>query len=266
MTRTRRLRVAGIAGVALLVAALTVPLRAQFFFTLPVFDASNYFEDLVQVADLAQQITNMLFQARILPFDMFSRYHVLLPEWGFNLISTTFPGPASPILGALNVGDSGGSGYKQVVDPLDLPLDVLSRMPLALQRRFVDDYATIQMADSVSTLSIDQSGSARIKAIPWLQVLQALESDAFSPLSSFNSQTALLNKINSASVVGLKVEEQTNQFLSSAVEQLLVDNKRKRDTEAKLMNATINQWRYGASYGQSLFSRTASNIDNWRMR
>ena len=63
------------------------------------------------------------------------------------------------------------------------------------------------MADSVFHLaSIDQSGSARIKSLPWLQVLQSLESDAFSGLSSFNSQTALLNKINSASVVGLKAE------------------------------------------------------------
>ena len=266
MNRNLRMRAAGIAAATLLVAALAVPLRAQFFFTLPVFDASNYFEDLVQVADLAQQITNMLFQARILPFDMFSRYHVLLPEWGFNLMTGTFPNPASPILSALNAGDSGGSGYKQVVDPLDLPLDVLGRMPLAMQRRLIDDYATIQMADSVSSLTIDQSGTARIRSIPWLQVLQALESDAFNPVSSLNSQTALLNKINSASVVGLKVEEQGNQFLSSAVEQLLVDNKRKRDTEAKLMNATINQWRYGPSYGQSLFSRTAANIDNWRIQ
>ena len=265
MIQTIRPLLLKVAVVALAVAVVTAPLQAQFF-TIPVFDASNYFEDLVQVYDLAQQITNMLFQAQMLPVNMLARYHVLLPQWGFNLMPPAFPNPVSPILGALNVGDSGGQGYKQVVDPLDIPTDVLLRMPLALQRRLTDDYATIQLADSVSALSIDQSGSARINGNPLLQVLQSMEGDAFTSLSSFNTQTALLNKINSASVVGLKEEEQTNQFLSSTLEQLVVDNKRKRDTEAKLMNATINQWRYGGSYAQSMFSNTAANIDNWRVR
>jgi hypothetical protein len=251
--------------VVLAVGVVTAPLHAQFF-TVPVFDASNFFEDLEQVFDLAQQISNMLFQAQALPVNMLARYHVLLPQWGFNQIPLVFPNPASPILSALNAGDAGGAGYKQVVDPLDVPLDVLARMPLALQRRLLDDYATIQLADSVSALSVDQSGAARTNGNPLLQVLQSMEADAFSSLSSFNTQTALLNKINSASVVGLKEEEQTNQFLSSTLEQLVVDNKRKRDTEAKVMNATINQWRFGASYGQSLFSQTAADIDNWRMR
>ena len=33
----------------------------------------------------------------------------------------------------------------------------------------------------------------------------------------------------------------------------MVDNKRKRDAEAKLMNATIEQWQYGLTYGQDLY-------------
>jgi hypothetical protein len=45
---------------------------------------------------------------------------------------------------------------------------------------------------------------------------------------------------------------------------MLVANQRQRDAEAVLMNATIHQWRYGAVYGQDLFSRTASNLDSWR--
>jgi hypothetical protein len=264
MIRAIRPLMLKVAAVALAVAVVTAPLHAQFF-TVPVFDASNYFEDLVQVYDLAQQITNMLFQAQMLPVNMLARYHTPLPPWTFNSTASFFQAAGS-MISALNVGDTSGAGYKQVVDPLDIPSDVLARMPLALQRRLVDDYATIQLADSVAASSIDQNGSARFTGNPLLQIVQNLETDAFTTLSSFNSQTALLNKINSASVVGLKEEERTNQFLSSTLEQLVVDNKRKRDTEAKLMNATINQWRYGTAYGQALFSQTAANIDNWRPR
>jgi hypothetical protein len=139
-------------------------------------------------------------------------------------------------------------------------------MPAALQRRLTDQYATIQLADSVNAMGIDQSGTVRANGNQLLQVLQSMQADAASPDGLFNTQTALLNKINGASVLGLKVGEQTNQFLSTVVEQLLVSTKRTRDTEADLMNATINQWRYGAAYGQDLYRRTAADLDTWRLR
>ena len=85
-----------------------------------------------------------------------------------------------------------------------------------------------------------------------------------NPADDFHTQTALLEKINSAIAIDLRLGEQTNQFQLSALEQSIVDNKRKRDAEATLMNATIHQWRYGKAYGDDLYSRTAANIDNWR--
>ena len=62
----------------------------------------------------------------------------------------------------------------------------------------------------------------------------------------------------------LRLEEQTNQFLMSSLEQQLLEGKRKRDAEAQLMNATIYQWRFGQNYGQDLFRHTAADLDAWR--
>ena len=73
-----------------------------------------------------------------------------------------------------------------------------------------------------------------------------------------------MNKINSASVLGLRLSERTNQFLLHTLEQLIVDNTRARDAEAKVMNAHIHQWRYGTAYGQDLFRHTARNLDTWQ--
>ena len=42
---------------------------------------------------------------------------------------------AQQILNALNTGDPLGAAYRQRIDPLDLPTDVLARMPPSLQRR-----------------------------------------------------------------------------------------------------------------------------------
>ena len=85
-----------------------------------------------------------------------------------------------------------------------------------------------------------------------------------NPGDDFHTQTALLEKIGSALAIELRLSEQTNQFQLSTLEQSIVDNKRKRDAEATLMNATIRQWRYGKAYGDDLFRNTAANIDNWR--
>lgn len=263
---TRVLRSAGLMVLTLVVAltAFSTLVRAQTL-AVPVFDANNYFEDLIQAFDLTQQLTTMLFQVQPLPVDMAARYQVLSTAWALNALVSAFA-TASPVVGALNVGDPTGAAYRQVVDPLDTPTDVLPEMPSSLQRRFADDYATIQLADSVAALGIDQSGAARRASSPLLQVLQSMQADAFTTDDTFQTQTALLNKINSASVVGLQEGEQTNQFLSSVLEELLVDSKRQRDTEAKVMNAGINQWRYGAAYSQDLFSRTAADLDTWSIR
>ena len=79
-----------------------------------------------------------------------------------------------------------------------------------------------------------------------------------------NTQIAVLNKINAASVLERRVSKTTNQFLMHTLEQLLVQNKRSRDAEARAMDAQVFQWRYGLPYGRNLFSRTASTMDAWR--
>jgi hypothetical protein len=91
-----------------------------------------------------------------------------------------------------------------------------------------------------------------------------MEADAFTGDDRYQTQTALLNKINAANVLGLRLTAQNHEFLGDTLEQLIVDNKRKRDAEARLMNGTVNQWRYGQSYGTDLYSRTASDIASWR--
>jgi hypothetical protein len=91
-----------------------------------------------------------------------------------------------------------------------------------------------------------------------------MENDAVAAPDEFHTQTALLNKINGANVLALRINESASQFQLHILEQLLVQNKRSRDAEAKIMDAHLFQWRYGTAYGRDLFSRTASNLDRWR--
>ena len=227
-----------------------------------VYDDSNFIQAVLQVLNIIRQYSFMLQQARRLPVDMVNRYRTLSPAWPLHDLNGWLY--AQPVLGALNVGDTTGSRYRQVADLLDVPSDVLARMPLELRRRLGTAYATIELADSIAARAVDQTGTVRANGKLILQTIQSMDTDATAASDTYHSQVALLNKINAASVLGLRIGAQSNQFLMDTLEQLLVENKRKRDTEAKAMNATIHQWRYGAGYGADLFRNTAANLDGSR--
>jgi hypothetical protein len=252
---------ARLAAVGLLVTMVSATLHAQ----LVVFDPANYAEAIAEVLQLVKEVQAMLYQAQRLPVNMAARYQVFSPAWPpYDLAGgLRF---AQPILNALNAGDPSGAGYRQVVDVLDIPDDVLLRMPPALRSRVQTAYAAIELADRVAAMGVNQAGTVRVNGNSLLQVVQAMQSDAVSTVNDYHTQTALLNKINGANVLALRVGEQANQFLADAVEQLLVDNTRKRRTEAGVMNATIAQWRYGLAYGQDLFRNTATDLDRWRLQ
>lgn len=252
-------------AVLLAVAMLSVPspARAQAYDYL-VYDESNWYQAVLQVIQIVEQFRLMLRQAQRLPGDIASRYRVLSPAWPlYDVAGLRY---AQPILNALNLGDLAGTGYQQVVHPLDTPDDILSRLPPELRRRLQVAYGGIELADRVATMGVNQAGAVRVEGNSLLSVIQTMQNDAVSTLADYHTQTALLNKINGAAVLGLRIGEQTNQFLAGAIEQLMVDNTRKRDAEAVLMNATIYQWRYGPAYGADLFRNTAAALDGWRQR
>ena len=245
----------------LILALLVVPRPTEAQWV--VYDPSNYAQAVLRFRQLIQEYTFMVEQARRLPVDMATRYRVPAVLWRIHDLQSAYP-YARPLLTGLNYGDPQGAQYAAAVDPLDVVDDILVQIPPTLRRRLATDYGTIEFADSVASMGIHQSGAIRFNGRAALAAIEAMESDAVAPSDAFHTQTALLNKINGAAVLGLRLSERTNQFLLHTLEQLLVDNTRTRNTEAKLMNAHIHQWRYGRDYGDDLFDSTAQTLDAWR--
>ena len=260
----RRLIRVTAALLAIVMLSLPLPVRAQEYEYL-VYDDSNWYEAVLQLVQIFEQFQFLLRQARRLPLDMVARYHGHSVDWTLHDLEAGLQ-YAQRILTALNNGDPSWAAYRQVVDPLDLPTDIVGRMPASLRRRLTNAYAGIEMADSVSELAVDQMGAMRVDGAHNEQVAKDMEKDAVSTNSDFHTQTALLNKINAAAVLGLRMQDHVNKSLISTVEQLIVSNTRQRDAEAVLMNATIYQWRYGQGYGADLFRNTAEDLDTWRQR
>jgi len=247
-----------VGAITLAIVVCTLTLKAQ----LVVYDPTNYIEAVAQYEQLIRQYEFLIQQAKHVPVDVESRYHAYSLEWTYHDPSGVLY--AQSLLAAMNLGDVTGGAYRGAIHPLDNPSDVVGRMPVDMQRRLGTNYSTIELSDSIARLAVDQTGSARADGPLTLQAIRNVEHDAVNPDDAFHTQTALLEKIDSALAIELRLSEQTNQFQLSALEQSLVDNKRKRDAEATLMNATIHQWRYGKAYGDDLFRHTATTIDTWR--
>ena len=72
--------------------------------------------------------------------------------------------------------------------------------------------------------------------------------------------TAVLDKLSGAVLLETRNRDARMQFLTAIVEQLLVDNKRARDTEAAVMNMQLGRLRDGRAAGASLVSGAADDL------
>jgi hypothetical protein len=255
---TRHLRSGALAGV--LIALLSSTVRAQFV----VYDPTNYFQALTRYAQLLEQYRFWVAQARRLPLNLATRYRLDPVRWSTYANAATYP-YAEAILSALNTGDPTGGLYNVSVDPLDTLDDLITSVPVELRPRLRLSYGALQFDDDVARAAINQVGLTRTNGPFALDTIQNMEDDAVASSDDFHTQTALLNKINGATVLALRLNETASQLQVHILEQLLVQNKRNRDAEAEMMDAHLFQWRYGAAYGQDLFSRTAAALDSWRL-
>jgi hypothetical protein len=240
-------------------SALLLPTSASAQWV--VYDPTNYAEAVATLQQLVQQYQHLVQQARQLPVNLASRYRAPTLPWPSH---TTVADYATPLLTALNQGDPIGTQYARTIAPLDPVQVVLAQIPATLRARVGTGYATIELADRMARTAVHQAGALRTQGVTVLRTIQDMEDDAVSSDARFHTQIALLNKINGANVLGLRIAEQSSQSLLHVVEQLLVTNKRQRDAEAKQMNAQLYQWQYGVAYGQDLFRQTAQGLDSWR--
>jgi hypothetical protein len=94
--------------------------------------------------------------------------------------------------------------------------------------------------------------------------VQLLESDILSPVSAMHQLTAILDKIAAGELVGRRQDTGSNQLLSHALEQLLAQSKRRRDTEVAAMNMRLVAMQHGRDFGQGFIAGSANALRTWR--
>ena len=268
MSRTRSLVLAGF-GVVVCggVAA------AQIVVTDPAVTIKNAIVATLrqQVLDTTTQQAEKLYRMakRLSAFADLNRYAISdddTPKWRIH----TFLGEeflyANPYDAALNYGDRDGAAFEEVARQRETPGEELAGFGeegLDAEAAIAAQLATLDAADSTIIASTDQTGQLRYNGRKELAAIEALESDTLDP-SFTQGTTAVLDKISGASLIRARQQQARIQFMAGIVEQLLVDNKRDRDTEAAAMNMQLERLTYGRAAGTSLVAGAANDLRSWK--
>src|SRR5207248_6435448 len=115
--------------------------------------------------------------------------------------------------------------------------------------------ATVDVADAVAMSTMNDTGLLRFNGRREEAAIEALESQVIDP-SQEQSTTAVLEKISGAGLIAARQRQARTQFIAGIVEQLLIDTKRARDTEATAINMQLTAWRDGPSVNAAFAAGT----------
>lgn len=169
------------------------------------------------------------------------------------------------LLSGIVYGDSSGTGWGAGTDPLERTAALLTTLAPAARRAILARLATIDVADAVGIAALDDTGQLRFNGRRELAAINALEGDVLDP-SQDQSTTAVLDKLSGAGVIAARQRQARTQLLAGVLEQLLIDNKRDRDSESETLNMQTRQWLAGQAANEAFVAGTGDALRTWRQR
>ena len=232
---------------------LAAPWQAHAQFA--VFDATNYANAVKEFAQLRQMYTtalqtrdqiisayNLAHQMSRMPQDLANRYKSEFSQWTTLTASNTY-GNTSAWTDALNLGsvNRAASAYSSAVVQLEkFPHDALAALDVQSQAAIKNQYATSELGQATLTSSLSAVGSVRSSSQTFAEKLRNLEADTYSNSPDQQTEMAVLGKINSAAVLELHTQQDTNQILAASVAQQALEEKQRLDEQNRLINQAIH--------------------------
>ena len=200
---------------------------------------------------------NLAYQMSQLPQNLGARYRADWSQWT-NLQSTpNTSGNTAALVNALNYGalTSAQQGYSSAyVQAQSYPSGNYSSLDSRTQATVANQYATSELAQTTTTNALATLGTIRSDSQSFATKLANLESDTFSTDPSQQTEAALLGKINSATLLQIHSQQDTNQLLMTSIQQQLVAQKQQIDAQNRALNNSI--------YFQQNFPTTMQNVNS----
>lgn len=200
---------------------------------------------------------NLAYQMSRMPQNLAARYKSDFATWT-NFSTAPVPdtyGNTSAWINALDLGNPtrAASAYSSaVIQAQSYPSSSLSEMDSTTQAVVQNQYASSEIGQATLTSSLSTLGSIRSDSQVFAQKLANLESDTYSTDPSQQTEVGVLAKINTATMLQIHSQQDTNQILATAAAEQALDAKEKLDERNRLINQAI--------YFQQNFSTTMQNV------
>jgi hypothetical protein len=164
---------------------------------------------------------------------------------------------------ALNYGDASGNAFRGVTVPVIDARALFGEEDPTAVREFAARLATINVADATAISATNDTGHVRYNGRSEQDAIDQLDRDVLDP-SDEQSATAVAEKLSGSALIAARQRQARTELLVGIVEQLLVDSKRSRDTEASLMNMQLTTWRIASPANTAFGAGVGDALRTWR--
>jgi hypothetical protein len=221
------------------------------------------YRQLVQTYSMiTKQYEQMKWNAKYLVRS--SRWRAALTPWKLAQAPSDTYGLLGPYIDAINTGVRVVDSYSRAARSLPR-WATFTELPGSQADHARAQFATVEMADSAATGTMDVIGRIRANTPAVESAIGELESDSLSQDASLNTEVAVLNKINAALIIALRNQQDTNKLLVGLGEHRIVETKRIRDAEAAAIASDVAYREDGRAVLEGLNAGTTAAIRSWRL-
>jgi len=196
--------------------------------------ASQTRDQIVQEYNLARRMAQM-------PQDLYRRYAAEFARWT-TLNAADSYGNTADWITAANTGAYDRAAVavtKAGVQLVPFPASALGTLDASSQAMVKSQVATAELSDGLSTNALITLGQIRARSQALNQQISTLERDTYSTDPNQQTEMSVLGKLNAASVMQLRSQQDTNQILSTAALQQMLTAKDQFDAQKRALNQAI---------------------------
>ena len=215
-----------------------------------VFDPQSYAKLVAQLAQMQAQYAQLVstyematsqYKQMVTNAEMItskSRWKAVQTPWQVPNAANTY-GTTAGWINALRTGNGGASGYSQSTTKLNNYSPIWGTISSSQQDQIGRNYATVELSEGATVNGLDQLGKMRGNAPSVDFAIANLENDSLSDNPALNTEVGVLNKINAATLIAVRSNQDTNKLLGSVLDQQMVEAKAKRDAQVQSINNDI---------------------------
>ena len=218
---------------------------------------SQIYTTAVQTRSQIVTMYNLAYQMSKMPQNLEARYKTDWAQWSSLAAPPNAYGTSSALVNALNFGGlpQAQQGYNSAyVQAQSYPSGNYSSLDSRTQATVANQYATSELAQTTTTNTLSTLGTIRTNEQAFAAKLMNLDSDTFSTDPTQQTQNALLGKINSATLLQIHSQQDTNQLLAASIQQQLIAQKQQIDAQNRALNNSV--------YFQQNFPTTMQYVNN----